>query len=232
MHEMANRPNVYIKIPGTKAGLPAVEEAIFLGIPVNVTLLYSREQYLAASEAYLRGQLRRLDAGLKPDVSSVASVAIGQWDVATSGRLPAHLRHQLGIAIAGRAYAAYRALIDSPRCQQVIEAGGRTQRLLWTETGIKEPASGDLLYIKALAAPFTVNAMPEAALTALADHGDLGGILSTNGAHGEEVIANVAKAGISVLSLAARLQDEGLKAQIKTWHELMACITEKGAAVI
>ena len=170
----AGRPNLFIKIPGTKEGLPAIEEAIFAGVPVNVTLLFSREQYVAAAEAFLRGIERRIDAGLNPDVGSVASVFISRWDVAVTGKVPEALRDRLGIAIAKRTYKAYRDLLDSPRWQRVYNAGARPQRLLWASTGTKDPKASDVLYIKALAAPFTVNTMPEGTLKALADHGEIG----------------------------------------------------------
>ena len=174
LHARAGQPNLFIKIPGTKEGLPAIEEAIFAGIPINVTLLFSREQYLAAAEAFLRGVERRIEAGLNPDVGSVASIFISRWDVAVMGKVPESLRDQLGIAIAKRTYKAYRELLDSPRWQRAFNAGARPQRLLWASTGTKDPKASDVLYVKALAAPFTVNTMPEATLKALADHGEVG----------------------------------------------------------
>ena len=177
----AARPNVFIKIPGTKESLPAIEEAIFAGVPVNVTLLFSREQYLAAADAFMRGVERRIAAGLKPDVGSVASVFVSRWDGAVAGKVPAALNNQLGIAMANRAYKAYRELLVSPRWQRAFNAGARPQRLLWASTGVKDPKASDVLYIKALAAPFTVNTMPEATLLALADHGELGSIMSADG---------------------------------------------------
>jgi len=231
LHAGAGQPNLFIKIPGTKEGLPAIEEAIFAGIPINVTLLFSREQYLAAAEAFLRGIERRIDAGLRPAVGSVASVFISRWDSAVMGKTPDSLRDQLGIAIAKRTYKAYRALLASPRCQRVFNAGARPQRLLWASTGTKNPKVSDVLYIKALAAPFTVNTMPEGPLKALADHGELGTILPADGGDCEEVLARFAKAGIDVDGLAARLQDEGAKSFVKSWNELMAVITSKSAAL-
>src|SRR5437870_11189871 len=176
LHTRAGRPNVLIKIPGTKEGLPAIEEAIFAGVPINVTLLFSREHYVAAAEAFLRGIERRIDAGLNPNVGSVASLFISRWDAAVTGKVPDLLRNQLGIAIAMRTYKAYRALLASPRWQRVFNVGARPQRLLWASTGTKDPKASDVLYIKALAAPFTVNTMPEGTLQALADHGELGTI--------------------------------------------------------
>jgi transaldolase len=231
LHARAGRPNLFIKIPGTKEGLPAIEEAIFAGVPVNVTLLFSREQYLAAAEAFLRGVERRIDAGLKPGVGSVASVFISRWDAAVMDKAPESLRDQLGIAIAKRIYKAYRLLLDSPRWQRVFNAGARPQRLLWASTGTKDPKASDVLYVKALAAPFTVNTMPEGTLKALADHGELGSILPADGGDCEEVLAQFAKAGIDVNELAARLQDEGAKSFVKSWNDLMDVIAFKSAAL-
>ncbi|HEY6383843.1 MAG TPA: transaldolase, partial [Pseudolabrys sp.] len=171
LHARAGRPNLFIKIPGTKEGLPAIEEAIFAGVPINVTLLFSREHYVAAAEAFLRGIERRIDAGLKPDIGSVASLFISRWDVAVMGKVPDALRDKLGIAIANRAYKASRDLLGSPRWQRAYNAGARPQRLLWASTGTKDPKASDVLYVKALAAPYTVNTMPEGTLKALADHG-------------------------------------------------------------
>ncbi len=231
LHARAGRPNLFIKIPGTQEGLPAIEEAIFAGIPINVTLLFSREHYMSAAEAFLRGIERRIDAGLKPAVGSVASVFISRWDAAVMGKVPDSLRDQLGIAIAKRTYKAYRQLLASPRWQRVFNAGARPQRLLWASTGTKDPKASDVLYIKALAAPLTVNTMPEGTLKALADHGELGTILPTDGGDCEEVLAQFAKAGIDVDALAAQLQDEGAKSFVKSWNELMAVITSKSAAL-
>jgi len=231
LHGRAGRKNLFIKIPGTAEGLPAIEEAIFAGVPVNVTLLFSREQYVAAAEAYLRGVERRIDAGLNPNVGSVASVFISRWDAAVMGKTPEALRTQLGIAIAKRTYKAYRALLASPRCQRVLNAGARPQRLLWASTGTKDPKASDVLYIKALAAPFTVNTMPEGTLKALADHGELDSILPADGGDCEEVLAQFAKAGIDVDALAARLQDEGAKSFVDSWNELMSVIVTKSAAL-
>ncbi len=231
LFKRAGRPNLFIKIPGTKEGLPAIEEAIFAGVPVNVTLLFSREQYLAAAEAYIRGIERRIDAGLNPQVGSVASVFISRWDAAVAGKVPTELNNQLGIAIANRIYKAYRELLASPRWQRAFNVGARPQRLLWASTGTKDPKASDVLYIKALAAPFTVNTMPEGTLKALADHGELGSIMSANGGNCEEVIMQFAKAGIDVDALAAQLQEEGAKSFVKSWNELMAVITTKADAL-
>ena len=231
LHTRAGQPNLFIKIPGTREGLPAIEEAIFAGVPVNVTLLFSREQYGAAAEAFLRGIERRIQAGLNPAVASVASLFVSRWDAAVTGKTPDALRNQLGIAIAKRAYQAYRQLLDSPRWQRAFNAGARAQRLLMASTGTKDPNASDTLYIKALAAPFTVNTMPEATLNALADHGEIGAILPADGGDCEDVLKRFAQAGIDVDALAAQLQDEGAKAFVKSWNDLMAVIAEKSAAL-
>lgn len=227
----ANRPNLLIKIPGTEQGLPAIEEAIFAGIPINVTLLFSREQYLAAAEAYLRGVERRIDAGLNPLVGSVASVFISRWDVAIASQVPENLRNQLGIAIAKRTYKAASALLSSARWQRVYNLGARPQRLLWASTGTKDPKASDILYIKALAAPFTVSTMPEATLTALATHTELGELLPTDGGNCEEVLAQFVQNGLNVDALAAQLQSEGADSFVKSWNDLMTMISFKAASV-
>ena len=231
LHARAARPNLFIKIPGTKEGLPAIEEAIFAGSPINVPLLFSREQYLAAAEAFLRGIERRIVAGLKPVVGSVASVFISRWDSAVMNKVPDALRDQLGIAVAKRTYRAYRGLLASPRWQRVFNTGARAQRLLWASTGTKDPKASDVLYVKNLAAPFTVNTMPENTLKALADHGELKAILPEDGGDCEEVLAQFANAGIDIDALAAQLQNEGAKSFVKSWNELMAVITSKSAAL-
>jgi transaldolase len=227
----ADRPNLFIKIPGTKEGLPAIEEAILAGVPVNVTLLFSREQYVAAAEAYLRGIERRLAAKLNPQVGSVASIFISRWDVAVAGKVPEALNSRLGIAIAGRAYQAYLELLSHPRWQRAYNAGARPQRLLWASTGTKDPKVSDLLYIKALAAPFTVNTMPEGTLKALADHGEIGAGMATDGGDCEKVLRQFAEAGVNVDSVAASLQDEGAKSFVKSWNELLAVIASKSDAL-
>jgi transaldolase len=229
LHARAGRPNLLMKIPGTKEGLPAIEEAIFAGVPINVTLLFSREQYLAAADAFLRGIERRVAAGLDPEVGSVASVFISRWDAAVKARVPDALRNQLGIAVAKQTYKAYRALLGSARWQRVFNTGARPQRLLWASTGTKDPGASDILYIRALAAPFTVNTMPEATLKALADHGALGEMLPVDGGDAEDVLAQFARAGIDVDALAAQLQDEGAKAFVASWLELMDVIAAKSA---
>ncbi|HXI50705.1 MAG TPA: transaldolase [Candidatus Saccharimonadales bacterium] len=228
----AARPNVFIKIPGTKEGLPAIEEAIFAGIPINVTLLFSSEHYLAAADAFLRGIERRIAAGLDPEVASVASVFVSRWDTAVSGKVPAALNNQLGIAVGNRTYKAYRDLLGSPRWQRAFNAGARPQRLLWASTGTKDPKAPDVLYVKALAAPFTVNTMPEATLNALADHGELGSIMAADGGDCETVLAQFKKAGLTVETLAAQLQVEGAKSFVKSWDELMGVIASKSESLL
>ena len=229
LHARAGRPNLFIKIPGTPEGLPAIEEAIFAGVPINVTLLFSREQYVAAAEAFLRGIERRIAAGLKPEVGSVASVFVSRWDAAVAAKVPETLHNRLGIAIAKRTYKAARALLGSPRWGRAYNAGARPQRPLWASTGTKDPQASDVLYVKALAAPFTVNTMPEGTLKALADHGQLSEILPADGGDCEEVIAQFAGAGVDVDALAAQLQDEGAKSFVKSWHELMTVLDSKSA---
>ena len=231
LHGRAGRPNLLIKIPGTKEGLPAIEEAIFAGVPINVTLLFSREQYVAAAGAFMRGIERRIDAGLKAEVESVASVFISRWDVAVAGKVPDGLRDQLGIAIAKRTYKAYRDLICSARWQRVYNAGARPQRLLWASTGTKDPKASDVLYVKALAAPFTVNTMPEGTLKALADHGEISEIMSADGGDCEAVLGQFAKAGFDVDALAVQLQEEGAKSFVNSWNELMGVIASKSATL-
>jgi len=231
LHARAGRPNVFIKIPGTKEGLPAIEEAIFAGIPINVTLLFSREQYVAAADAFLRGIERRIDAGLKPEVGSVASVFVSRWDGAVSGKVPDPLRNRLGIAIAMRTYKAYRDLLSSPRWQRVFNAGARPQRMLWASTGTKDPKASDVLYIRSLAAPFTVNTMPEATLKALADHGEVDKLLPAHGGDCEKTLAEFTKAGVDLDALAAQLQDEGAKSFVKSWNELMEVIAAKSTSL-
>ena len=227
----AGKPNLFIKIPGTKEGLPAIEEAIFAGIPINVTLLFSREQYLAAADAFLRGIERRIEKGLNPSVASVASLFISRWDAAVGGKVPAPLQNQLGIAMAKRTYKAYRDLLGSSRWQSAFNNGARPQRLLWASTGTKDPKASDVLYIKALAAPFTVNTMPEGTLKALADHGQLDTILPADGGDAEWVLAEFANVGIDVDALAAQLQNDGAKSFVKSWEELLSVISSKSAAL-
>jgi len=231
LYTRAARHNLFIKIPGTKEGLPAIEEAIFAGVPINVTLLFSPQQYVAAAEAFLHGIERRIAAGLDPVVGSVASVFISRWDTAVKDKVPAPLRNQLGIAIAKRTYKAYRTLLGSPRWQRIFNMGARPQRLLWASTGTKDPAASDVLYVEALAAPFTVNTMPEGTLKAVADHGVVGGILTPDGGDSEAVLARFGESGVDVEALAAKLQDEGAKSFVASWRELMDVIASKTAAL-
>jgi transaldolase len=224
LHEKAGRDNLFVKIPGTEAGLPAIEESIFAGIPINVTLLFSADQYVAAAEAYLRGIERRIEAGLDPDVASVASVFISRWDVAVADQVPAELRNRLGLAVGGRSYCAYRELLGSQRQQRLFNEGARPQRLLFASTGTKDPDASDTLYIEALAAPFTIDTMPEPTLHAFADHGGVGEPLPTDGAAAEEALAEFATAGVDVDALAARLQEEGKQSFDESWRDLLGSI--------
>ena len=231
LHRRARRPNLFIKIPGTPEGIPAIEESIFAGVPVNVTLLFSREQYLAAAEAYMRGIERRIAAGLDPKVGSVASIFISRWDVAVKDKVPGELRNRLGIAIAKRTYKAYRAVLDAPRWRELAVAGARPQRLLWASTGTKDPDAPDTLYIEALAAPDTVNTIPEKTLQAFADHGELKGVMPLDGGDAEEMLAEFTRIGVDSAALAAQLQREGAESFDKSWQDLMACIASKSAAL-
>ena len=231
LHRLASRPNLFIKIPGTKEGLPAIEEAIFAGVPVNVTLLFSPEQYLAAAEAYLRGIERRIVGGLNPNVGSVASLFVSRWDVAVTGKAPAPLTNTLGVAVGRRAYKAYVGLLGSPRWQRAFNAGARPQRLLFASTGTKDPNASDILYVKGLAAPLTVNTMPENTLKAFAEHGELGPLIGSDGGDFEPVLAGFTKAGVDLDALAARLQEEGAAALVASWNELMRVIASKSASL-
>ena len=231
LHRQMDRPNVFIKIPGTPEGLPAIEEATFSGIPINVTLLFSSEQYVAAAQAYQRGIERRIEKGLGPDVVSVASVFISRWDKAVQDKVPAELRNRLGIAIAGRTYKAYRELLDSHHSECLASAGARHQRLLWASTGTKDPGASDVLYIEALAAPDTINTMPDATLLAFADHGEIRGVMAEDGGDAEALLAEFERAGIDVASLADQLQREGAEAFVKSWNELLERIAAKSEAL-
>jgi len=231
LHMQAQRPNIMIKIPGTPEGLPAIEEAIFAGVPINVTLLFSDDQYLAAANAFMRGIERRIEAGLTPDIRSVASIFISRWDVAVSGKVPHALNDRLGIAMAKRTYKAYLGLLSSPRWMRAYNAGARAQRLLWASTGTKDPKTSDVLYIKSLAAPFTVNTMPESALQAFADHGDVGPALPADGGNAEHELALFARERIDVHVLADQLQEEGAKSFVKSWNDLMSVIDSRTAVL-
>jgi transaldolase len=231
LHSRAGRPNLFIKIPGTREGIPAIEESIFAGVPVNVTLLFSREQYLAAAEAYIRGIERRAQAGLNPHVGSVASVFVSRWDVAIGAKTPEEMHNRLGIAMAKRIYKAYRELLASDRWQRLLNMGARSQRLLWASTGTKDPKAPDVLYVKALAAPHTVNTMPENTLKALADHGEIGAMLPHEGGDAERQLAEFGKTGVDIDALAEQLQREGADAFVKSWDDLLECIVNKSAAL-
>ncbi len=231
LHARAGRPNLFIKIPGTAEGVPAIEEAVFAGVPINVTLLFSAEQYVAAAEAYLRGVERRIAAGLNPNVGSVASLFISRWDVAVASKVPASLVNTLGIAIGKRAYSAYSSLIESARWRRAFNAGARPQRLLFASTGTKDPKAEDILYVKGLVAPLTVNTMPEATLKAFADHGELGAELTADGGDCERVLAEFGEAGVDIDALAAKLQEEGAAAFVASWNELLGVIAAKSASL-
>jgi transaldolase len=231
LHQRGAKPNLFIKIPGTAEGLPAIEAATLAGVPINVTLLFSREQYVAAAEAYLRGVERRIEARLNPAVASVASLFISRWDVAVTGKVPGELTNKLGIAVAQQCYKAYRELLASARFQRAFNAGARAQRLLFASTGTKDPKASDTLYVKALAAPFTVNTMPEGTLKAFADHGQVGKILAPDGGECERVLSAFGEAGINIETLAAQLQNEGAVSFVKSWNDLMTCIDSKAAAM-
>ena len=232
LHALARRPNIFIKIPGTREGIPAIEAAIFAGVPINVTLLFSREHYVAAAGAYMRGIERRIAAGLDPRVASVASIFVSRWDVAVKDRAPEEMHNRLGIAIAMRTYKAYRELLASSRWQRLLQAGAQPQRLLWASTGTKDPAAPDVLYVEALAAPDTINTMPEKTLLALADHGEVTDPLPVDGGFAEVVLAEFRREGINDEELAADLQREGAAAFAKSWGDLMYRIAEKSEALV
>jgi transaldolase len=231
IHKQANRPNLYVKIPGTPAGVPAIEEAIFAGVPINVTLLFSREQYLQVAEAYLRGIERRIAAGLDPKISSVASVFVSRWDRAVADKVPQDLVNKLGIAIMQRTYKAHCDLIGGKRWKDLEAKGARKQRMLWASTGTKDPKAPAGLYVEALAAPDTVDTMPEKTLIAFAEKGALKGVMAKDGGDAEQVLARFAAAGVNVEALAAQLQVDGASSFVKSWTELMQRITDKSAAL-
>ena len=226
----AGRPNLFIKIPGTPQGLPAIEEAIAAGVPVNVTLLFTPDDYLAAAEAYLRGVERRIDAGLSPRVVSVASLFISRWDAASAADLPPSLTSTLGIAVGARCYEAYRALLASDRFQRLANFGTLPQRLLFASTGTKDPALSDHLYVRGLAAPHTINTMPEPTLLAFADHGTLGGVLSPGGGQSSRTLFEITRTGVDIPALGERLQAQGAAAFVKSWDDLLQVIAAKAAA--
>ena len=231
IHRQAGRPNLFVKIPGTPAGIPAIEESIFNGVPINVTLLFSAQQYGAAAEAYLRGIERRIAAGRTPDVASVASLFVSRWDKAVGEEVPPELRNRLGIAIGQRTYVAYRKLLASERWLKLSRAGARPQRLLWASTGTKDPNASDTLYVEALAAPDTIDTLPEKTLMAFADHGQAPCIMAVDGDDTEAVLARFARAGVNVDALATQLQIDGAKAFVKSWQELLGRIAARNAAL-
>ncbi len=231
IYKQAGRANLFVKIPGTPAGIPAIEESIFAGVPINVTLLFSREQYLAAAEGYMRGIERRIAAGRDANVGSVASVFVSRWDKAVAEKVPVQLRNRLGIAIAARTYRAYRELLASPRWRTLADAGAQPQRLLWGSTGTKDPQASATLYIEALAAPGTINTMPEKTLHAFAESGELRGVMAEDGGDADAALASFAEAGVNVDALAAQLQHEGAQAFVKSWNALLRRIAEKSDAL-
>jgi transaldolase len=227
----AHLPNLFIKIPGTPEGTTAIEEAVFRGVPINVTLLFSRSQYLASANAYLRGLERRIAAGLSPDVPSVASLFVSRWDKATAGRAPERLRNSLGIAIAQRTYRAYRDVLDSDRWQRLSGEGARPQRLLFASTGTKDPNASDVLYVTSLAAPNTITTMPQQTLLALEEHGRIDGVLRRDGGDCEHVISEFAEAGVDIDSLAEDLQEQGASSFTSSWQDLRASVNAKGRTI-
>jgi transaldolase len=231
LHRQAERPNLFIKIPGTAEGLPAIEESIAGGVAVNVTLLFSAAQYVAAAGAYMRGIERRLAAGHDPDVGSVASLFVSRWDVAVKDTVPAALRNRLGIAVAQRTYREYRRRLASPRWAALAAAGARPQRLLFASTSTKDPQAPDTLYVEALAAPDTVNTIPEKTLAAFADHGRVGGLLASDGGDAESILAKFRLAGVDDEALGAQLQREGAESFDKSWKDLLDRLAAKRAAL-
>jgi len=231
IHKQANRPNLYVKIPGTPAGVPAIEAAIFAGVPINVTLLFSREQYLKVADAYMRAMERRIAAGLDPKINSVASVFVSRWDRAVADKVPQELSNRLGIAIMQRTYRAHCELIEGKRWKDLEAKGARKQRMLWASTGTKDPKAAAGLYVEALAAPDTIDTMPEKTLQAFAQSGSLKGVIAKDGGDAEDVLGRFARAGIDVNALAAQLQVDGAASFVKSWTELMKRIEDKSAAL-
>ena len=231
LHAKANRPNLFIKIPGTLEGLPAIEEAIFAGVPINVTLLFSRDDYVRAADAYMRGLERRVEAGLSPDVRSVASVFVSRWDKATLDKVPQALRDRLGIAVSQQSYKAYRDLLESERWQRLEGWGARPQRLLFASTSTKDPQASDVLYVGALAAPNTVNTIPEETLLAFGNHGQVDRAMARDGSDSEQVLVAITRAGVDVGALARQLQDEGAKGFVDSWKDLLGAIETKSKAL-
>lgn len=232
LHRRAARRNLFIKIPGTAEGLPAVSECVACGVPINVTLLFSADHYRAAADAYLTGVQRRLDQGLGPAVGSVASVFMSRWDKAVAGTVPDRLKDQLGLAVGLDTYRAYRRLMDSDRMQRLENAGARVQRLLWASTRTKDPAASDTLYVHGLAAPFTINTMPDTTLEAFYDHGQVGEPMPADGGDADDVLARFTDAGIDVAALANKLQRDGAKAFVTAWNDLMTCVSAQSASLV
>ena len=231
IHKLADRPNLYVKIPGTPEGVPAIEEAIFSGVPVNVTLLFSRKQYLAVAEAYMKGLERRIAAGLKPNISSVASVFVSRWDRAVADKVPADLQNKLGIATGLRTYQAHCELLETPRWKALAAAGAQKQRMLWASTGVKDPKASADLYVTAFAAPESIDTMPEKTLLSFAEKGQVKGVMPKDGGDAEETLKRMAAAGVDVDAVATKLQVDGAQSFVKSWTELMKRIAEKGAAL-
>lgn len=231
IHDQGDRPNLFVKIPGTREGVPAIEEAIFAGVPINVTLLFSTQQYVDVAEAYMRGLERRIEAGLEPRIASVASLFVSRWDRAVADEVPSELHNKLGIAVAQMTYRAYRDILDSPRWRKLAAQGAQPQRLLWASTGTKDPNASDTLYIEALAAPDTINTIPEKTLHAFADHGALTGPMALDGGDSESVLTQFATAGVDVTALADRLQVEGAAAFVTSWNELLQTIETRSRAL-
>ncbi|MEO7067686.1 MAG: transaldolase [Rhodanobacter sp.] len=231
IHQQAQRDNLFVKIPGTPEGVPAIEEAIFSGVPINVTLLFSSAQYQAVADAYIRGLERRQAAGLDVKVASVASLFVSRWDVASNPQLPVELHNKLGIAVAQQTYRAYRAMLASPRWKKLADAGAAPQRLLWASTGTKDKTASDTLYVTTLAAPDTIDTIPEKTLHAMADHGELHGVMATDGAAGDAMCEKISKAGVDIDALANKLQKDGASAFVKSWAQLLQRIADKAAAL-
>ena len=231
IHDQGGRPNLFVKIPGTREGVPAIEESIFAGVPINVTLLFSTAQYVAVAEAYMRGLERRIAAGLDVHVASVASLFVSRWDKAVADKVTSDLHNKLGIAVAQATYRAYRELLDSPRWKSLEAKGAQPQRMLWASTGTKDPHASDTLYIEALAAPDTINTIPEKTLHAFQDHGAIGDPMPLDGGDADAMLARFTAAGIDLDALADRLQVEGAEAFVKSWKELLQTIESRSLAL-
>lgn len=231
IHAQAGRDNLYVKIPGTAEGVPAIEESIYAGVPINVTLLFSMQQYVASADAYMRGIERRIEAGLDPVVGSVASLFISRWDRASAEQLPDELHNRLGIAVGQQTYRVYRDLLASDRWKKLAAAGARPQRLLWASTGTKDPKASDTLYVEALAAPDTINTVPEKTLRAFADHGKVRRALADDGGDFATTLEKIAAAGVDIDALAAQLQRDGADAFVTSWNQLLQRIADKARSL-